>query len=268
MSDNFNFPVKCGYERVAPGDFVSVELLDLYQMYMLSPSTFISPLMNTSKSISFNGTFHNCNELRFVNNIDTSSTQSTSYMFSNCPNIKKIPYMDLGANTSMDYMFHNCSSLRYLPHLNTQNVRNMDSCFYGCTNLIEIPSLDTRYLEFANNAMYHCVSLRYIPLLDFGNMYSMMYFFSSGEEVEFHDLTDLGGFENLGKFEHAGGMDYGFLSRLPNLTHQSLMNVINNLYDRKSAGYYELYIDFGSKNLAKLTDDEISIAVNKGWVLI
>jgi hypothetical protein len=49
------------------------------------------------------------------------------------------------------------------------------------------------------------------------------------------------------------------------LTHDSLMNVINNLYDIKSKGCNTQQLVLGSTNLAKLTAEEINIAVEKGF---
>lgn len=50
------------------------------------------------------------------------------------------------------------------------------------------------------------------------------------------------------------------------LTHDSLMSVINNLYDY-SASSTTHSVTLGSTNLAKLTDEEKQIATDKGWTL-
>ena len=68
-------------------------------------------------------------------------------------------------------------------------------------------------------------------------------------------LENLGGFKNL--------KVYLDLSDSPLLTHQSLMNVINNLATVTTSPTLAL----GETNLAKLTDDEILIAINKGWTI-
>lgn len=51
-----------------------------------------------------------------------------------------------------------------------------------------------------------------------------------------------------------------------NLTHESLMNVINNLYNIAQYNKTQQLI-LGSTNLAKLTEDEIAIATAKGWTV-
>ena len=50
-----------------------------------------------------------------------------------------------------------------------------------------------------------------------------------------------------------------------NLTHQSLLNALNGLYDL--TGGTSQTLTLGSTNLAKLTDEEKAIATNKNWVL-
>ena len=70
-------------------------------------------------------------------------------------------------------------------------------------------------------------------------------------------MTYLGGFKNL----HVP-VTSGFLDQCPNLTVESLMNVINNL-----STVYKLELKFGSINLSKLTAQQIAIATNKGWTL-
>jgi hypothetical protein len=72
------------------------------------------------------------------------------------------------------------------------------------------------------------------------------------------NLTNLGGFKEL-----RVDLDlYG----CKKLTHDSLMNVINNLADVTELGTNPT-LALGSVNLAKLTDDEKAIVINKGWTL-
>lgn len=88
-----------------------------------------------------------------------------------------------------------------------------------------------------------------------------------------NNLITLGGLKNLGM-----GYDTGWdansdsltlnLSDSPLLTHDSLMNVINNLYDIKSKGVKPQTLQLGNTNKAKLTAEEIAIAINKGWNVI
>ena len=56
---------------------------------------------------------------------------------------------------------------------------------------------------------------------------------------------------------------------MPKLTVQSLMNVINNLYDfRANGSTVTRNLTIGAYNLRKLTDEQKAVATNKGWTLI
>ena len=57
------------------------------------------------------------------------------------------------------------------------------------------------------------------------------------------------------------------LSDCINLSHDSLVNIIENLYNIKSQTTETARIILGETNLNKLTDEEKAIATNKGWVL-
>ena len=105
----------------------------------------------------------------------------------------------------------------------------------------------------------YCSNLKSIPLLDCSKVSSMSNMFGwSNLPI----LTDLGGFKNL-KINCTGN-----LNLLPNLTVQSLMNVINNLYDFRANGSTTTRtLQLGTTNLNKLTDEQKAVAVNKGWSL-
>ena len=77
-----------------------------------------------------------------------------------------------------------------------------------------------------------------------------------GQQWQLRELTDIGGVIGL--------KDNLDLSKCPNLTHDSLMNVINDAADI-TADPKNLVL--GTTNLNKLTDEEKAIATNKGWTL-
>ena len=198
--------------------------------------------------------------------VDTSNVTDMFDMFYNCTSLHTIPLLDTSNVTDMNSMFLDCTSLHTIPLLDTSNVTNMHNMFYNCHSLTTIPQLDTSNVTNVGGMFAGCTSLQSLPLLDFSKVWIMGLFFNNGESGKITTLTDLGGFKNLGN-DQILSINSGFLSYAPNLTHESLMNVINNLYDRKSAGYSNANIDFGSTNLAKLSDEEKAIATNKGWTL-
>ena len=75
-------------------------------------------------------------------------------------------------------------------------------------------------------------------------------------------LTDLGGFRDLQVSL------FNCLNYLPNLTVQSIMNVIDHLCGFIGPGFDPRYLELGPTNLNKLTDEQKAVATNKGWVLV
>lgn len=171
-----------------------------------------------------------------------------------------LQYWGTSSVTNMENMFKGCSSLTSIPYFDTSKVIDMNYMFDGCSSLTAIPQLDTSNVKYMSAMFSGCSSLTSIPQLDASSVVNISLFFS-------YNIADFGGFKDLGKRSSLSGTSSNFLSYAPNLTHDSLMNVINNLYDRKTAGYSTLTLNMGSTNLAKLTDEEKTIAINKGWNL-
>ena len=203
------------------------------------------------------------NSIIDLSGIDTSSVTNMSNMFNDCSKFTNVLQFDTSNVTSMDSMFSYCSKLTSIPQLDTSNVTDMDGMFNSCSGLTYIPQLDTSNVTSADNMFQYCSSLTSIPLLDVSNLnkvYRLTYSCSK--------LQHLGGFKNLGmKSSFSGTNDNYFLYACPLLTHESIMNVINNLYDRAAAGYSVLKLKLHANTLALLSDEEKAIATNKGWTL-
>lgn len=179
--------------------------------------------------------------------------------------IKKIPLIDTSAVTNMSYMFDRCENLISIPQLNTSNVTTMSNMLYNCKSLTTIPLIDTSNVTSIDYMFYRCENLISIPQLDLSkvSMVSKMFYSCSA-------LTTLGGFQNLGMaYDTNISANFSYytlnLSDSSKLTHDSLMNVINGLYDIKTKGCNPQKLILGSTNLAKLTAEEIAIATNKGF---
>lgn len=132
-------------------------------------------------------------------------------------------------------MFYECYNLQTIPLLNTQNVANMSYMFNGCYTLKTIPLLNTSNVTSMQQMFYECRTLK-----DLGKAYT---------------TTAAANYSQY-KLE---------LNQCNGLTHDSLMNVINNLYDIKSKGCNIQTLYLGSTNKGKLKAAEIAIATNKGW---
>ena len=197
--------------------------------------------------------------------IDTSEYTHMGYMFANYKSLTTLPQLNTSKVTNMNRMFDGCASLTTIPQLNTSNVTNMNGMFVACKSLTTIPQLDTSKVTDMNSMFFSCFSLTIIPQLDTSKVTNM-----SGMFTSCFSLTNLGGLTNLGQaYETTQSANYSNyklnLLDSENLTHDSLMNVINNLYDIAAKGVKTQQLVLGSTNLKKLTAEEIAIATNKGF---
>lgn len=247
------------------------------------------PLLDTSNVIDMKGMFQDCSSLKTIPMLNTSNVTEMDYLFERDSLLTEIPLLNTANVTSMPYLFSNCSSLISVPALDTSNVTVMNSMFKGCSSLKQIPLLNTKSCNNMQYMFSECSSITEIPELDTSNVITMWYMFfkcTSLTTVPMLDaskitsvynmfnncssLVTLGGLKNLGMSYPTNYIDNASeltlnLSDSPLLTHDSLMNVINNLYDIKSKGVKRQTLQLGNTNKAKLTAEEIAIATNKGW---
>ena len=252
------------------------------------------PALDTSNVINMNQMFNNCKSLSSVPTLDTSNVTEMTGMFTECKKLSSVPALNTSNVTNMGLMFAGCESLTTVPLLNTSNVTEMGGMFSGCHSLVEIPTLDTSKGKFLAAMFAGCSSLKQIPLLNTKSCTDINGMFEGCTSLETVPILDasnvgdiskifkdcpslvmLGGLKNLGMdyssayYIHANKSEYTLdLSYSPLLTHDSLMNIINNLYDIKSKGVKPQTLQLGDTNKAKLTAEEIAIATNKGWNVI
>lgn len=192
---------------------------------------------------------------------------TTKKYFRNYYKLLAIPQLDTSEVTNMDSMFYSCYSLMTIPLLNTSKVTDMSNMFSSCRSLITIPKLDTSNVTNMRSMFYSCYLLTTIPQLNTSKVTNI-----NGMLYQCNSLTNFGGLENLGQAysttQSANYSNYKLdLSTCTALTHDSLMNVINNLYDIATKGCNTQQLVLGSTNIAKLTAEEIAIATNKGWTV-
>lgn len=212
-----------------------------------------------NKQISVSDTFVNVDNLPFRDiensfsaydlpvdlkcNLVVKDDDTISAYFTNT-GYKSIDITDLRSTHSrVNWDFGGCKNLKSVKFNSPVEIgygmQSVQFMFGGCTNLVSIPVIDCGDVVGGTS-----------PLTE---MYS---------NSTYEKLTTLGGFKNL-----KIGWSWGFLDYCPNLTVQSLMNVIDNLYDLTANGLSGQTLKFGSTNLNKLTADQIAIATNKGWTL-
>lgn len=203
--------------------------------------------------------FEGCQKLTTIHKLNTSNVTNMCSMLYYCKRLTSIELLDTSNVSDMSYMFRSCQSLTTIPQLNTSNVTNMSYMFYDCQKLTTIPQLDTAKVTNMSNMFQYCTSLQSLPLFDCGevtDMYDFFYF------DDMNNLTYLGGFKDL-----KVSPGYYFLNKAPKLTTESLMNVINNVYDLTANGLSGQSLKFGQTNLNKLTPEQIAVATAKGWTL-
>ena len=217
------------------------------------------PQLDTSSVTYIGGMFNGCSSLTSIPQMDTSKVNSMYWTFYGCSSLTSIPQLVTSSVTDMSNLFRGCTSLTSIPQLDTKNVTSMANMFDGCTSLTSIPQLDTSKVKKTGYMFDGCTSLTSIPLLNYSSVTDLGYMFGFSS---LNKLTDLGGFKDL----KVSASSY-FLDRVPNATVESLMNVINNLYDLTANGLSGKTINFGTTNLNKLTDEQKAVATAKGWTL-
>lgn len=201
---------------------------------------FMPPIDTSSISV-FSNMFEGCYRLMTIPQLNTSNGRYFSAMFANCSALENVPQIDLSKALNIAYLCVNCYSLKTIPKLDTSNINTFNAAFNNCYNMRSIPQMDASSCTNINAVIKNC------------NM-----------------LTDFGGFKNLGNaYSTAASANYSDYTLDINtctlLTHESLMNVINGLYDIATKGCNTQSLVLGATNLAKLTEDEMAIAIEKGW---
>lgn len=139
-----------------------------------------------------------------------------------------------------------------LKGLDTSNGTNFGNMFYNCTSLTTVPQLNTSRGTNFYEMFENCRSLTTIELTSF---ISSSYIFNSCQALENLTVTGTITVNN----------DYLNLSYSTKLTVESLMSVINALSDNTGGTKYT--VTLGETNLAKLTDEQKQIAIDKNYTL-
>lgn len=223
-----------------------------------------SPLTIEGNSAEYMFYQYQLNELP---QLDTSSVTNMSNMFSGCKNLTTIPQLDTSNVTRMNEMFYHCTNLTTIPQIDTSKVTTMSYVFGYCSNLTTIPQIDTSMVTNMAYMFNGCKSLTTIPQLNGEKLTVVTGAFSDCKLLEnFNGLINLG--QAYSTSQSANYSNYKLvLSSSTKLTKQSIINILNNLYDIKTKGVKPQQLVLGNTNLAKLTAEEVAIATNKGWTV-
>ena len=221
---------------------------------------------NLSKIKDTSGMFRECSvgEIHGLNH--TGNITNMEYMFYECTSLEKVDDFDTTNCTNMSYMFQYCLNLLTAPSIGENNVTSMHYMFSGCHSLKEISSLYTSECKDMSNTFSGCTNLVTITQLDAQNVEKLV----SRTFINCNNLTNFGGLKDIGKAftnEYDAVYHNFSLSTCTKLTHDSLMNVVNGLWDMTKTEVTNVTLRLSTESKALLSDEEKSMITNKGWTL-
>ena len=175
---------------------------------------------------------------------------NTAYMFRDFPFDETVlPEVIFSSNeVNLYQMFYNAKILKEIPWLiNITAKPSMPNAFDGCRDLVKLNKIN-------------CEKVTNVSLAT----------------AQLNNLVDFGGLENIGKAysvtERTNNLYYTItFDSSPKITEQSLINVLNGLYDIATKGCKPQKLLLGSTELSKLTSEEgqqaLSNAQAKGWTV-
>ena len=204
--------------------------------------------------------------------MDISKIQAIDEIFSGCVKLTTIENLDLsGATTTANGIFMNCTALTKVSGVDLSNAINVNSMFNGCTVLKEISGLVAPKAQNWSGMFRNANKLETIGEMDMSAANNMGSYFYNG-----YTLKNVGGFINYGKGFTQKSANYSnytlYLNTSDKLTYESLMNVINGLYDlnltydvANGGKLYTQQLVLGRTNISKLSAEELQICTEKGW---
>lgn len=200
--------------------------------YMFSTSNLLQTVENVNLYINSQSTqymFMYCNNLTTVRNFTMGNLGNMYMAFNACANLTTVENINMPFVNQCYYMFANCYNLRSVVNLHMPSIKVPSYMFYNCTNLTIAPTIDTNNFTSMEYMYHYCNNLTDMSPLDCDNLttcYSML--------GRLPNLTNCGGFINLGKGFVAATRNNAYcnlyLNWYPNLTQQSIFNIIDNLY--------------------------------------
>ena len=191
-----------------------------------------------------------------INKVLSGSYSIYSGLFTGCTGI-----IDIKVEIVWHNMFDSCTNLIHAIITGTNSTGNTgDEVFKGCTKLQEV-YLAPNTKKIGYSIFYNCSALKTVslPSTITEDAYSCLTSKSSSYYA-FYNCTAL---EDVQL-----GQDWNMSLRLNvsnNLTVDSMVAMFNSLKDL--TGTTAKTLTLGSTNLAKLTDEQKAIAINKNWTL-
>ena len=176
--------------------------------------------------------------------------------FTDCPNLETLYLEGFSENCyveDLEFTWTECSKLTEIPDINVSpdnlNPTSISGAF-NKTSLVKFPKLNG-YVRFTNTIYTEkiiCETVQEIPKYNVSSVKS-----SGGVAFLTPNLTTLGGFVGINTFLS--------FAACPLLTRDSVLNVFNNLAQSNDT------INLHKNTYTKLSEDDIAIAVNRGWTV-
>lgn len=237
--------------------------------------------INDYFNTSINSTYYNSGVLDAIKKIPkfTFRGTSTRNMFAGCTGITEIDLalFDTSKTTDFSYMFQTCRRCPKILNTNgldTSKVTTFSSMF-ATWNGVGSFDLDLSWLNMDSATdISYMFNTNFAKTINLSNASFEKVVYITGMFSFANSLVNLilKSDYNLGKGYSTtvseNYYNYTFqLNSCSKLTKESLMGIINGLYDVKTKGVKAQQLILGSTNIAKLTSEEIAIATNKGWTV-
>ncbi|MBQ9192826.1 MAG: BspA family leucine-rich repeat surface protein [Bacteroidales bacterium] len=219
-----------------------------------SSLTEITTPVSTSSCTNFTQMFKDCTSLRRVAALDVSRMTAGSLLFQGCSSLVEAPELSAPDATEISQMFDGCTSLALVRGISFPKAGSWYAFFRDCRSLVTLPEIDYSAATSLSNCfqcLYGRGSLETLPAIDASSL-------TAATEVLWgqQKLKDFGGFT---------GIRISFsVDTCTSLTRESLLNIIAGLAEVSEARTLTL----GSENKAKLTAEEIQVALDKGWTVL
>lgn len=233
---------------------------------------FILPDLSNVTDLSY--AFYNCSNLTKMDLSNCSTLSSLNNCFYNCESLETVVLPDTDKDINLSFAFYLCRNLRDINIYNVlDNSSRLDNVFVLCSSLdiVDININNTKVTSlfgFLQSASAKSVDINTPNVTSYQQCFNQC----STDSINIHDIskaTSVYIMFNTPKLKNL------IVYKLPNidllewkldvcelLTRESLINVLNALPNTSNKK-----CSLGEVNISKLTDDEIAIAVNKGWTL-
>lgn len=258
-------------------------------------SNLINAPTNYPKLKTADSMFKDCTNLQ-IEEINAPLLENGYYMFNNCGKLTSHLITDAPYLTNASYMYYGCYKMSgIVPTFNFPEVTNISYMLGYEYEITKVSNQSFPKATSAANFLQRCDALIEVGDINIPLATNISYFFYNSSAIQkigkitgnsltninsafggVSALTDFDGIENLGmnystSTSANNSSCYLNLTSCKNLTEQSLIKILNNLYDIASKGCKTQKCGIGSDNIAKLTSAEgqaaLTNAATKGWTI-